>query len=165
VSAGGLPPGAMQPHMRTKSQTAIIEHAGAYGGLMGGTSQSANVLLDAGSATPAEKEEDTEQKKKPWYHIRRHRPHSTGTEGTPDAPGPSANEETALNAASSSSAPPGRSFVVIRKPQGSPGRSQNLSTGSSPTASRTPTADSFGRRTGGNGSRADVRTSSYSATN
>lgn len=165
TAAGGLPPGAMQPHMRTKSQTAIIEHAGGFGGLVGGTSQSANVLLDVGPTTSVEKDEDTEQKKKPWYHIRRHRPHSTGTEDTPDAPGPSANEEAALNAASSSSAPPGRSFVVIRKPQGSPGRSLNLSTGSTPTATRTPTSDSFGRRTGNSGSRADVRTSSYSATN
>jgi len=165
VTASGLPPGAMQPHMRTKSQTAIIEHAGGFGALGGGTSQSGNIILDAEPTTSPEKDEDTDQKKKPWYHIRRHRPHSTGTEGAPGPSGPSANEEAALNAAASSSAPPGRSFVVIRKTQqGSPGRAPNLSTGSTPMATRTPTRDSFAPKNSNNGSRADVRTSSYSAT-
>ncbi|KAK0190459.1 hypothetical protein F5146DRAFT_1044297 [Armillaria mellea] len=116
---GSLPPGAMPPfHVRTKSQTAIIEHAG-------GVSQAGPSYPTGPAVRP-----------KPWYHLRRHRPHSSeGTTSTAKPP----DEEAPPELPPVSTSAPQRSFVVIRKPQQSPGRSQKLSTGSEP-ANLSPSA-------------------------
>ncbi|KAJ7937049.1 hypothetical protein B0H13DRAFT_2261477 [Mycena leptocephala] len=79
-----------------------------------------------------------QRRKKPWYHIRRHRPHSEGTP-PPSAYPPQASADAQQAAAATGDVPAGRSFVVIRKPQASPARSQQLSTASTPT----PTHSSF----------------------
>ncbi|CAK5263174.1 unnamed protein product [Mycena citricolor] len=118
-SETNVPRGAMLPHMRTKSQTAIIEDA---------TPLAAVATLHPVSAADEDDDDDdhsdvTQRRKKPWYHIRRHRPHSDGA-----APSsfPAAAVEQA--AAATSDVPAGRSFVVIRKGgQASPGRSAQLS--------------------------------------
>ncbi|KAJ7181605.1 hypothetical protein C8R43DRAFT_969628 [Mycena crocata] len=147
-----LPRGAMLPHMRTKSQTAIIEDAPMLGSSR--PPSRAKMLMQQ---QQAEEEDDdgssdlTQRRKKPWYHIRRHRPHSEGTPPPSSYP-PQADAEQA--AAATADVPAGRSFVVIRKPQASPARSQQLSTASTPT----PTRGSF--RTGvGEDARASSATS------
>lgn len=163
-----LPPGAMQPlHQRTKSQTAIIEDAGPLvsAANVGNASRPVSNMkmqdLAPSSFHPptgsmaADDDTDSEfgqPKKKAWYHIRRSRPRSS--EGNPGAGNASTSqrptdEEAALEGpASSSPPPPTRSFVVVRKPQVSPGRSLQISGGSgSPNAmgqgSPTPTRDTF----------------------
>ncbi len=139
-----LPPGAMQPlHIRTKSQTAIIEHAAGSAGPSAfvptgaatrPTKQSATPPPSAytSGSTPLDEDNGSDSetpKKKPWYHLRRHRPHSS--EGTSSAPNKPAEEP--VPAAEPATAPtPGRSFVVVRKPQVSPGRTPKLSTASAP---------------------------------
>ncbi|KAL4262644.1 Transient receptor potential channel Flc/Pkd2-like protein [Pleurotus pulmonarius] len=132
-----LPPGAMQPisHIRTKSQTAIIEDASAL--VLTVPSSSKNPMDDD------DEDSDTAQpKKKPWYHIRRHRPHSS--DGTPSRD-PPPDEESAPDPLSSQAAP-GRSFVVIRKPQSSPHRLNALASGSAPSSGpNTPNVGSFGQ--------------------
>ncbi|KAJ7265373.1 hypothetical protein B0H12DRAFT_1100516 [Mycena haematopus] len=147
---GGVPRGAMLPHMRTKSQTAIIEDAPM---LASRPPSRAKVLQQQQQADDDDDGESAEagqqRRKKPWYHIRRHRPHSDGTPLPPSSyPGHPAVEQAA---AATADVPAGRSFVVIRKPQASPARSQQLSTASTPT----PTHGSF--RGSGSG---DVRASS-----
>lgn len=161
---GGLPPGAMQPsHVRTKSQTAIIEDASAFVmNDIGASSRNAaaadsrnrqsqglsNSQDAAGLLQPPtilggnddDLSDQSQPKKKPWYYLRKHRPQSSDG---PPAPPP--DEE-----APPAPAQPGRSFVVVRKPQGSPARSQHLSSGTpspgvnlaaAPTA--TPTRGTF----------------------
>ncbi|KAJ7167799.1 hypothetical protein C8R46DRAFT_995999 [Mycena filopes] len=151
VTAGpsGVPPGAMLPHMRTKSQTAIIEDAPMLGSR---PPSSARVLQHSSVEDDGDDESEVGQRrKKPWYHIRRHRPHSEGT--PPPSSYPPQDAEQA--AAATADVPAGRSFVVIRKPQASPARSQQLSTASSPT----PTRGSF-RTNNGSGAGPDARASS-----
>ncbi|KAJ7461987.1 hypothetical protein FB451DRAFT_1562577 [Mycena latifolia] len=144
----GVPRGAMLPHMRTKSQTAIIEDAPMLGGSR--PPSRAKILRQQADDDDDDGELDVGQRrKKPWYHIRRHRPHSEGTPPPSSYP-PQADAEQAASA--TADVPAGRSFVVIRKGQASPARSQQLSTASTPT----PTHGSF--RTG-NGS-GDARASS-----
>ncbi|KAF7352233.1 Membrane protein [Mycena venus] len=136
---GGVPRGAMLPHMRTKSQTAIIEDAPILLGSSRPPSR-AKVLQQQQQQQQDDDDDDGEsaeagqqRRKKPWYHIRRHRPHS---EGTPPPPPSSYSGQAEQAAAATANVPTGRSFVVIRKPQASPARSQQLSTASSPTPTR-----------------------------
>lgn len=128
-----LPPGAMQPsHIRTKSQTAIIEDASILASLKGlgppGRAQMQPNTSSGGLLRPPimshlptdfddRDSEDVTPRKKPWYQLRR-KPHSS--EGSPAAGAPSGpltlpvdEELGGLGAAPQ----PGRSFVVIRKPQ------------------------------------------------
>ncbi|KAF7335259.1 Membrane protein [Mycena sanguinolenta] len=138
-SGAGLPRGAMLPHMRTKSQTAIIEDAPMLGSRPPSRAkalqQQQQQLDDDDDGESAEAGQ--QRRKKPWYHIRRHRPHSDGTPLPPSSyPG---NLDAEQAAAATADVPAGRSFVVIRKPQVSPARSQQLSTASTPT----PTHGSF----------------------
>ncbi|KAJ7681206.1 hypothetical protein B0H17DRAFT_943289 [Mycena rosella] len=145
----GAPHRGLLPHMRTKSQTAIIEDAPMLGGSR--PPSRAKILQQQAEEDDDDGESDVGQRrKKPWYHIRRHRPHSEGT--PPPSSYPPQEAEQAATA--TADVPAGRSFVVIRKAQASPARSQQLSTASTPT--RTPTHGSF--RTG-NGS-GDARASS-----
>ncbi|EGN92046.1 hypothetical protein SERLA73DRAFT_117887 [Serpula lacrymans var. lacrymans S7.3] len=109
-----LPHGAMIPHVRTKSQTAIIENAGIP------TPSSAVVMNGSPGKVPSDPsipenvDTGSASKKRHWFNIRRNRRHSEGDIlDTQD-------EETG----SSTPPPPketGRSFVVIRdrKPQSS----------------------------------------------
>lgn len=150
---GSLPPGAMPPfHVRTKSQTAIIEHAGgvSQAGPSYPTGPAIRPVRDPtppptafnlrhSNPNPVDDDDGSDTdvpKKKPWYHLRRHRPHSSeGTTSTAKPP----DEEAPPNLPPVSTSAPQRSFVVIRKPQQSPGRSQKLSTGSEP-ANLSPSA-------------------------
>ncbi|KAF9266234.1 hypothetical protein L218DRAFT_897250 [Marasmius fiardii PR-910] len=138
-----LPPGAMAPfHVRTKSQTAIIEDPGIPVGLRrhnesssspagGSRPPSRTTRLDSApppssyrhSAAPSEDSRSSvdQPRKKPWYKLRRNRPHSS--EGFNFV---SQDEENALSepldVPPPSTTTPGKSFVVIRKNQPSPGR-------------------------------------------
>ncbi|KAK0207003.1 hypothetical protein DFS33DRAFT_1273351 [Desarmillaria ectypa] len=150
---GSLPPGAMPPfHVRTKSQTAIIEHAGganqagpsyptgpAIRPVRDPTPPPTAFNLRHSNPNPTDDDDGSDTdvpKKKPWYHLRRHRPHSS--EGTSSTAKPQ-DEETPPDLPAASTSAPQRSFVVIRKPQQSPVRSQKLSTGSEP-ANLSPSA-------------------------
>ncbi|KAL0950094.1 hypothetical protein HGRIS_010095 [Hohenbuehelia grisea] len=143
-----LPPGAMQPkHVRKRSQTAIVEDASALVLSVPNTTPSndaagkrATLLLS--SPDDDDDSDATPQKRKPWYHLRRHRPHSS--EGNAPPP-PAQLEEGTLEG--TSEAQPTRSFVVIRKPQVSPGRSQ-FSAASSSSNPVTPTQATFSHQSG-----------------
>ena len=92
-----LPPGAMPPaHIRTKSQTAIIEDASALINL-------SDLRASQGAGENDEEGEDDGpviQPKKKWYNIRKNRRPSE-LEPPVDMPAPDSE--------------PGRSFVVVRK--------------------------------------------------
>lgn len=134
---GSLPPGAMPPpfHMRTKSQTAIIENAGPFDGPSSSGMRPESMMRDPAppsafhrplSASMDDDDSDlTQPKKKPWYRIRRQRQSSEGSGGSASVAPPPADEAAALDPPAATA--PGRSFVVIRKPQVSPARSQNPS--------------------------------------
>ncbi|GLB34183.1 putative transient receptor potential (TRP) ion channel [Lyophyllum shimeji] len=131
-----LPPGAMQPsHIRTKSQTAVVENADLLASMQGPSSSSGRPqqqeigsggLLRPPVMTnfPAEYDDaDSEEvtpKKKPWYHLRRSRAHSN--EG-PSAAGASTSQEPRAAPVDEElgglghTPQPQRSFVVIRKSQ------------------------------------------------
>jgi len=114
--AGYLPPGAMPPvHARTKSQTAIVEHAGTPAPLAY-HSHPQSSHMNSGSQDVGEDGVMGQSKKKHWYNLRKGRRLSE-----PD----SSHRQQAL---SSSSAPsesePGRSFVVVRKQRPGTGTSQ-----------------------------------------
>ncbi|GJE84872.1 hypothetical protein PsYK624_009480 [Phanerochaete sordida] len=99
-----LPPGAMPPaHVRTKSQTAIIEDASALVNL-------SDIRPSQGIIGQVEDEEDSEaaQPRKKWFGLRRNRRPS---ELDPEPEAPPANAD------------PGRSFVVVRKSR--PGTATN----------------------------------------
>lgn len=158
---GGLPPGAMQPaHIRTKSQTAIIENPSTASPNSGrpspGTTPGSGSGSGSGSglSVPSERprlgssgllhppimshmavandedddndSEDQTPKKKPWYHIGRRRLYSSEGSGpnnapvTPEVANPPIDAE--MGGATAATGSPARSFVVIRKPQISPGR-------------------------------------------
>ncbi|XP_006456700.1 hypothetical protein AGABI2DRAFT_188538 [Agaricus bisporus var. bisporus H97] len=131
---GQLPPGAMQPaHVRTKSQTAIIEDASKVYGLAAtltvnpSGSSNSNPEGGVGAVRPprfsvsVDDDDDDDSssieeqpKKKPWYRIGRRRPDGSD--------GPSSSSSTAAPAVDSElggilSAQPTRSFVVIRRTQ------------------------------------------------
>lgn len=143
-----LPPGAMAPfHVRTRSQTAIIEDAGAPAGMRrhNESSASAGVVGTPGGSRPPSRttkldsapppssyrhsqaaSEDSrssvdQPRKKPWYKIKRNRPHSS--EGYNFRPQDEENVlSEPLDVPPPSTTTPGKSFVVIRKNQPSPGR-------------------------------------------
>ncbi|KAL0574202.1 hypothetical protein V5O48_007743, partial [Marasmius crinis-equi] len=170
-----LPPGAMSPfHVRTKSQTAIIEDAGMPLGMRRRDESSSSGALGGGSSTPPsrttrldsapppssyrrsaalsedERSSVDQPRKKPWYKLRRNRPHSS--EGYSSRPPDEETPPEPLDVPPPSTTTPGKSFVVIRKGQASPGRSPQASgsgsrnTGeASPAATPTPTAVSFAR--------------------
>lgn len=147
---GGVPRGAMLPHMRTKSQTAIIEDAPMLGSRPPSRAKVFQLQQQQDDDDDGDSAEGGPQRrKKPWYHIRRHR-HS---EGMPPSAYP-AQVDAEQAAAATADVPAGRSFVVIRKPQVSPARSQQLSTASTPT----PTHGSF-RGSGYGDARASSATS------
>ncbi|KAK2465977.1 hypothetical protein APHAL10511_001618 [Amanita phalloides] len=181
LGTSGLPPGAMQPlHVRTKSQTAIIEDAGwmlpiitsppghstensgsGGGGVASflrprltscigitGNSGSASQIVPAAiradipySPSDDDDSEREPRKKKPWYFLKRHRPHTSDDSYT----GPAAPPEPEFGGLdlSTSSSQPGRSFVVIRKNQsmGQAGPSKNSEKrASAPSELKTGTA-------------------------
>ncbi|PPQ63149.1 hypothetical protein CVT24_005789 [Panaeolus cyanescens] len=164
LGANGLPQGAMQPsHIRTKSQTAIVENfiptpyqqpaAGpshAQINRQKHLSQDTYLkpdlpLFKTGHDDGDEGSDDDhspQKKKKPWYHIRRNRPHSS--EGRPSVQTAQSGDEElgVLTAESSAAAQPQRSFVVIRKNQGRSNQGSDPTTPSSTyprTSSRPPT--------------------------
>ena len=170
IGLSALPPGAMQPsHIRTKSQSAVIEDAGwimPLSPLTGQITQQApenscsggvasflrprlssfmgsnNTNPAAPAATtgmmnvpnsPPSDDDDSERqprKKKPWYFLKRHRPH-TSEDSYMGPPTPIEGEFGGLDLSTSNSTP-GRSFVVIRKNQ---------------SAGRTTTSDNSAKRT------------------
>lgn len=102
-----LPPGAMAPHIRTKSQTAVIEDPAVLA-----------MIAASKNKPPAFRRvsdddmslEMSQPKKKPWYQKLRNRRHSDGemsvetiNEYVPTEPAPAPT--------------PGSSFVVVRKGQ------------------------------------------------
>ncbi|KAL7282609.1 hypothetical protein ACG7TL_004081 [Trametes sanguinea] len=120
-AARGLPPGAMPPaHIRTKSQTAIIENVSALPFLsqQAGPSGSGDAAARGESAVADDDVSALNQpKKKHWYNRRKNRRMS---------------ESDALAGSSSGGQDTGRSFVVVRKPRpGVPGAS-GLSTSAQP---------------------------------
>ena len=155
VDMGALPPGAMQAsHIRTKSQTAIIEDASklvsvqALASTSSGAQQEQHqfpvqqrrqytlsgsllqspVLTGVMGDDDDDGSEDTHPKKKPWYHLRRSKMNSEGSPVSPPASIPIEAELGGLT--SDSSTQPTRSFVVVRKPHLSTGRmGQSLSEG------------------------------------
>ncbi|KAJ3998023.1 hypothetical protein F5050DRAFT_1308307 [Lentinula boryana] len=167
----GLPPGALPPyHVRTKSQTAIIENvdsappirrpAGSSASNSAGTSRppSRSNRFESGGTPTApptayrrrsatvESDDDSSygRSKKKWYHLRRSRAHST--EGYA-APAAAENAVSSLEPPSSST--PGKSFVVIRKQQTSPARPLQVASGSGSTpATPTPNSVSFAKDVG-----------------
>ncbi|KAH9899587.1 hypothetical protein C8Q73DRAFT_787452 [Cubamyces lactineus] len=131
-AAPGLPPGAMPPaHVRTKSQTAIIENASALPFLsQAGPSGAAGAEMPG--ATPLDDVSALNQpKKKHWYNRRKNRRMSESDV----LPSTSAGQE------------PGRSFVVVRKQRpGVPGPSQGPSAYTPPnegTSDQTRRGQSF----------------------
>lgn len=109
-----LPPGAMPPmHVRTKSQTAIIEDASDLNGIqyvsrsrrpseIQGQGQGGQGIQGQTEPFPEIGDDPNQPKKKHWYNLRKVRK-SDGTElpVDPSAPVPEPD--------------PGRSFVVVRK--------------------------------------------------
>ncbi|TRM67820.1 hypothetical protein BD626DRAFT_545135 [Schizophyllum amplum] len=115
-----------QPHTRTKSQTAIIEDPSVLAQLRAGAVQ------EPPTTAPVEEEDEsydsddsnatTRPKKKPWFRIRgRNRVQSQPSMSMDEEAGfDSSSSAAAAAAATATPAPQGRSFVVIRKPQGGP---------------------------------------------
>ncbi|KAH9173446.1 hypothetical protein EDB89DRAFT_2113969 [Lactarius sanguifluus] len=112
-----LPPGAMAPHVRKKSQTAIIEHAPAPPRLLVGTSHGGpatgpssfrrhSQLSEVASPISDDDASEVNQpRKRHWFQLRKPRRHSDGDEARPEdvAPTDNSGEDAA-----------GRSFVVVR---------------------------------------------------
>ncbi|KAH9045166.1 hypothetical protein EDB85DRAFT_2070071 [Lactarius pseudohatsudake] len=112
-----LPPGAMAPHVRKKSQTAIIEHLPAPPRLLVGTSQGGaatgpssfrrhSQLSEVASPISDDDASEVNQpRKRHWFQLRKPRRHSDGDEARPEdvAPTDNSGEDAA-----------GRSFVVVR---------------------------------------------------
>ncbi|KAH8096707.1 hypothetical protein BXZ70DRAFT_332657 [Cristinia sonorae] len=137
-----LPPGAMPPaHIRTKSQTAIIEDASAISGAVYAArrgSQSA-AAGEPGDETQDDEYLTTQPKKKHWYNIRRPRSSGGGEPSTSALAEPSTAPAPEPEASSS----PGRSFVVVRKQRpGTPGQ-QSQNAGEASSSSQDPSQRSF----------------------
>lgn len=138
-----LPPGAMAPHVRRKSQTAVIEHAPAPQNAMAAASlPSSQLAITAPSSyrrhsqlsevvspvTDDDSPEVSQPKKRYWFQLRKLRRHSDGDERRPGA-------EVSTN----KHADTGRSFVVLRDRK----VSQPLASGSGGEAPDAPPAQSF----------------------
>ncbi|THH30329.1 hypothetical protein EUX98_g3861 [Antrodiella citrinella] len=127
----GLPPGAMAPaHIRTKSQTAIVEDASA----IAAKKYRPSALGDTGQSDVDGGDEDDHlgpyPKKKHWYNLRKPRISGERESGVPEVPPPPPPEPESS---------PGRSFMVVRKSRpaaGSPGQSSS-------SADPTPTQREF----------------------
>ncbi|KIK81846.1 hypothetical protein PAXRUDRAFT_155133 [Paxillus rubicundulus Ve08.2h10] len=113
----GLPQGAMLPHMRTKSQTAIIVGEMIAIGAASGSPPECHPLVETGERlgsglrasggdTAANNVDASQSKKKHWFNIRRNRRHSDGLILD--------DVDVEASPASSSQKEAGRSFVVIR---------------------------------------------------
>ncbi|KIJ69865.1 hypothetical protein HYDPIDRAFT_77695 [Hydnomerulius pinastri MD-312] len=117
LTNSGLPLGAMMPHMRTKSQTAVIVGELAAIGAASGSSPESHPMVETGERpnlgpkgssgdTATSSMEAGQPKKKHWFNIRRNRRHSDGPvlddAGDEESSAPSSKKDT------------GRSFVVIR---------------------------------------------------
>jgi hypothetical protein len=142
---GALPPGAMQPsHIRTKSQTAVIEDASKLTSIQALASSSSGsqpqhqfpmqsrrqytssggllrppVITGLMGDDDDDGSEDSHPKKKPWYQLRRSKVNS---EGSPASPASIPVDAELGGLGSDTTSQPGRSFVVVRKPQLSTGR-------------------------------------------
>jgi len=162
-----LPHNAILPyHVRTKSQTAIIENVDAapQAHRHGGSSSSANSRSPSRanrfessgsaqapptsyrrrSATMESDDDSAGHSKKKWYQLRRTRAHSTEGYSAPADESPNTN--TSLLEPPTTPTP-GKSFVVIRKQ--SPARSLQMASGSgSQPATPTPNAISFAKDMG-----------------
>lgn len=136
-----LPRGAMSPHNRTKSQTAIVEDFNPTSLYL--SPPTADKSRRASSSGIADEDADGSQpKKKHWYQIRKNRRHSEGAdalarddgEGEPEPDEPAATTPT-----------PGKSFVVIRdkRPQSSSPRPATGNTDASGSTDRATTPTSF----------------------
>ncbi|KAI0751064.1 hypothetical protein C8Q80DRAFT_1155260 [Daedaleopsis nitida] len=125
-AARGLPPGAMPPaHVRTKSQTAIIENAPAY--IAAQAAAASGVAEQQARVEYVNDEPATQPKKKHWYNRRKNRRMSESDAALSPPP----NQDT------------GRSFVVMRKARpGFPSPSE----GSASSAPFAEGADEQGRR-------------------
>ncbi|KAI0248726.1 hypothetical protein BJV78DRAFT_1378873 [Lactifluus subvellereus] len=109
--SGGLPPGAVPPTARRKSQTAIIEHAPASPKVAIQTTPTVpssfrrhSQLAEVSSPISDDEASEANQPKKwHWFQLRKPRRHSDGEEARPkDVPSTDKSGET------------GRSFVVLR---------------------------------------------------
>ncbi len=136
-----LPPGAMAPHVRKKSQTAIIEHAPtpprvlvapSQGGAATGPSSFRRHSQLSEVASPISDDDASEvnqPRKRHWFQLRKPRRHSDGDEARPGDAAPTDNSGDA-----------GRSFVVVRGRKSS----QPLPSGSGTSGtSNAPPAKSF----------------------
>jgi len=107
-----LPPGALLPHMRAMSQTAMVEDYSPTSAFhISSSPLSGERSRRASSSAVADEDADMAQpKKKHWYNVRKNRRHSDGGALTRDE---ALVEPIVTNPA------PGKSFVVIRdkKPQ------------------------------------------------
>ncbi|KAI0068554.1 hypothetical protein BV25DRAFT_10048 [Artomyces pyxidatus] len=111
----GLPPGAMPPHIRTKSQTAVIEDARTSFVTVQPPARRQSLRPEIVSPiTDDDASDNDEPKKKYWFQLRKPRRHSEGDDKGPPPPPPEAAEV------------PARSFVVVRDRRGS----QPLASGS-----------------------------------
>jgi len=125
--ASSLPPGAMNPvHIRTRSQTAIVENSSILRGgsesRTGGAFSPPPVIIDG----PDSDSDAGHAKKERWYQKLRPRPRSEGSS-------PPVHDDGFLSPTSPTQ--PGRSFVVIRghKPQTPPSRTSHSSNPNTPT--------------------------------
>ncbi|KAI0776185.1 hypothetical protein BD413DRAFT_688382 [Trametes elegans] len=132
-AAQGLPPGAMPPaHVRTKSQTAVIENASALPFLAAAREGAA--AADESAVADDDLSALSQPKKKHWYNRRKNRRMSESDVLQNAAAGAGPSQE------------PGRSFVVVRKQRpGAPGPSQHPSTLASAQADEGPSGQRQGR--------------------
>ena len=148
-----LPPGAMAPHVRRKSQSAVIEHVPAPPkAAVAPSLPSSQLAVNASSTyrrhsqlsevvspvTDDDPHEVSQPKKRYWFQLRKPRRHSDGDEARP-------GEEVSTD----KPADTGRSFVVLRdrKPSQQPLASGSGSAGAGEEAvsdaTATPPAKSF----------------------
>lgn len=153
TATSNLPPGAMAPfHVRTKSQTAIVENYPAGSGSRPGSRSNQLGEAISGAAPPSSygrrasvvmgDEDDSDMefgqtKRKPWYRLGgKRRPHSSDGSSIMQPPSPVVPAGPSASDFGTSSTVPGKSFVVVRKGQSQPNsmnaRPRNMSVGSMP---------------------------------
>jgi hypothetical protein len=130
-----LPPGAMAPHVRKKSQTAIIEHAPvpprvlAEASTVPSSFRRHSQLWEATSPVSDDDASEVNQpttRKRHWFQLRKPRRHSDGDGARPADVAPADTSEDA-----------GRSFVVVRSRKTSQpmaGESETSGTSNAPPA-------------------------------